>query len=145
MKQKAVVIETHGDKATVSVLREEACAHCAGRVVCGTARTMTASVENPIGARVGDSVIVESADNSPLLYMALIFLAPVVLGMLLYIAFMNISIVLAVIMGMIGFAVPFIAVTILSRNEGIIPKIYIREILPREEETPPCDKTEGGS
>lgn len=90
MKTSATVISVSGTRATVETARSSACEGChkmaqgeRGCAVCtlvgGDGRRFTATAENPIGAKVGDRVTVESATGRILLYAALVFLLPLVL------------------------------------------------------------------
>ena len=69
------------DHAEISVPRKSACGHdceeCAGCGVTGTA--VKARAENPIGARPGQKVVVESSTQKMLGIVALVYLIPVVL------------------------------------------------------------------
>jgi len=95
MKQKAVVIETQGKYAVVEVSRAAMCdgcqkkgcvSHtCAAGALLGNSKKMSVQVRNPIGAAVGETVWVESADNKVLGYAALVFLMPVLVCCLLYV------------------------------------------------------------
>ena len=85
MKTKAVVIETNGFLATVEAERASACEGCHkkegehGCSVCslvGGERKFRATADNQIGARVGDTVFVESPTSRVMLYAALVFLCP---------------------------------------------------------------------
>lgn len=138
MKHNAVIIEEIGDKARVSVLREEACSHCAGRVVCGTAKRFDITVKNPIGAKVGDTVVIENASESILAYCALVFLAPIALAVTLYLVFAQINAVLSFVMPAIGFVLPFAAAYVIDkhRREQRLP--VITEILSPVDSTPSC-------
>ena len=94
MKQKALVISTAGKYAVVEVSRSTMCdgcviqdcqGHtCAAGAIFGSAKTMTVKVKNPLGAEVGDTVWVESADSRVLGYAALVFLMPIAVCALLY-------------------------------------------------------------
>lgn len=94
MKQKAVVISTHKDCAMVEVTRSAMCDGCANQnceshtcaagAMFGSAKTMTVRAKNPIGATVGDTVWVETADSRVLTNAALVFLMPIVVCMVLY-------------------------------------------------------------
>ncbi|MBR5446559.1 MAG: SoxR reducing system RseC family protein [Clostridia bacterium] len=96
MKQKAIVRAAEGRYATVEVSRSAMCdgcvkqdcaGHtCAAGALLGSSKTMTAKAKNPLGASVGDTVWVESADKTVLGYAALVFLMPVVVCFLLYAA-----------------------------------------------------------
>lgn len=86
MRQRAKVIEIHGPYATVEVRRSTMCegceksggcgGHCAITGIVGDSRPMTARALNPIGAKVGDAVEVESAERVVLGSAALVFLVP---------------------------------------------------------------------
>ena len=69
------------DHAEISVPRKSACGHdceeCAGCGVSGAA--VKARAANPIGARPGQKVVVESSTKTMLRIVALVYLIPVVL------------------------------------------------------------------
>ena len=139
MEHKAIVLKTYGERADVSVLREEACAHCAGRVVCGTAKRLTVQVKNPIGAKEGDTVVIERPSESVLFYSALVFLAPVLLAVVLYLCFSQISGTMGMIAAVIGFAVPFVIAAIIDKRGRDNRLPIITGIAAPESDTPPCD------
>jgi positive regulator of sigma E activity len=143
LKQNAIVESVEGDKATVSVLREEACSHCAGRVVCGTAKRQSVTVKNPVSAAVGDTVVIETASEGVLAYCALVFLAPVVLMVAAYLIFSQINNVLSVVMPVVGFVLPLAVAAVIDRRnrEGRMP--VITEILPPENGAPVCHDGSG--
>ncbi len=116
MKHKAIVLKTEGDTAEVSVLREEACAHCAGRVVCGTAKTVTVRVKNPICAVAGDTVIIERPSERVLGYSALVFLAPVVLAAVLYFSLSKINEPIGIAGAIFGFVLPYVVAAVIDRR-----------------------------
>ena len=138
MKQEAIVISTDGDKATVSILRKEACSHCEGRAVCGTAKMMNVTVKNSVGAVKGDTVTIETPTENVLGYAALVFLAPVLLAVTLYLVFSGINKTLSVVLPICGFVLPFIVALIIDRKkrEERIP--VITEILQVCGENAPC-------
>ncbi len=124
MKRDAVVEKTYGECATVSFLREEACAACAGRHLCASARTQRAEVKNPVGADVGDTVEIETDSKSLLLYSAILFLAPVLLALVLYLVFIDKNKTLAYSMTAVGFIVPYVFAWLLNRkNKDALPVI----------------------
>ncbi len=90
MTQIATVEKTlSGDRAEISVARQSACAHdcheCAG---CGgTPTPVRAVADNPIGARAGQKVIVESATRQMLGVILLVYMVPIALFFLGYFAF----------------------------------------------------------
>ena len=89
MKQVATVERLLNDGlAEISVARQSACAHdcrdCAG---CGqSAQAIHAYVQNPIGARAGQKVVVESSSRQIFGIIFLIYLLPIVLFFVGYFA-----------------------------------------------------------
>ena len=93
MLTTAKVIKVEKDCTIVEVKRKSACDGChkmtsgEGCGVCsllGADSRFTARAENRVGAREGDRVEVRSASGRVLFYSALVFLVPVVVGILLY-------------------------------------------------------------
>lgn len=93
MQTKATVVAVNGDRATVEVVRSSACEGChkategEGCSVCslmGGDRKFRAEAENPVGAKVGDRVTVESATGRVLWYSALVFGLPILATLLCY-------------------------------------------------------------
>lgn len=143
MKHKAIVIKNEDDKAFVSVLREEACAHCAGRVVCGTAKRLTVTAKNEIGAKEGDTVVIERPDERVLGYAALVFLAPVALSVIFYLVFSLVNMLTAGVMAAVGFIAPLVVSAIVDKigREDRLP--VITEIAVPDSENEPCDTPDG--
>ncbi len=86
MITKAKVVSVYGDLATVVAKRTSACEGChksaEGCSVCslmGEGAEITAKAENRVGARVGDTVEIESESKKVLFYGAAVFLFPLVL------------------------------------------------------------------
>ncbi len=86
MITKAKVVSVDGDVATVVARRTSACDGChkssEGCSVCslmGEGSEITARAENRVGAKVGDTVEIESESKKVLFYGALVFLFPLVL------------------------------------------------------------------
>lgn len=80
MRQIATVDEVFAHKVRVSVRRESACSgdchKCAG---CGAVtQTLQITADNPIGARKGDRVYVESSTATVLWAAVLVYLLPIV-------------------------------------------------------------------
>ena len=77
-----------GDYAVISVPRKSACGHdceeCAGCGVTGSA--VQARAANPIGAKPGQKVVVQSDTQKMLGIVALVYLTPVVLFLVGYFA-----------------------------------------------------------
>jgi len=91
MRKKAVVEEVRGGNALVSVMRSSACEGChkaaEGCAACsllGGERRHTSLAQNPIGATVGETVLVETPDSLVLTYAALVFLFPLCLALAFY-------------------------------------------------------------
>lgn len=93
MRQKAVVLDTEQNIATIRVLRSSMCEGCAQRgshascacgELLGANRVMTAKALNEIGAQPGDDVEIETESSVVLGYAALVFLLPVAAFFLLY-------------------------------------------------------------
>ena len=87
----------NADYAEISVPRKSACGHdceeCAGCGVSGAA--VRAKALNPIGARPGQKVVVESSTSKMLGIVAMVYLIPVALFVIGYVA-----------MALLGMAVP---------------------------------------
>ena len=94
MKRTAEVLEIKGDNALISVRRSSMCEGCEKQGGCGSScaagellgaeKTMTAWASNEIGARVGDTVEVETESTTVLRYAAVVFLFPILLFYLFY-------------------------------------------------------------
>ena len=93
METKATVISTDGDFVLVETKRKSACdgchkqkegSSCAMCTLMGDKAELRTRARNPIGARVGDEVMVESSSGRVLAYGALVFLMPILLGLLFY-------------------------------------------------------------
>ena len=139
MKHNAIVKETDGKMAVVAILRQDACSHCAGRVVCGGGKVTTVTVKNDIGAEVGDTVVIESPSESVLGYAALVFLAPVLLAVTLYLAFSQISKALAIVGGVLGFVLPYAAAFVIDRKKREERMPEITEILQAQDDITSCE------
>lgn len=96
------------DHAEISVPRKSACGHdceeCAGCGVTGAA--VHARAMNPIGARPGQKVVVESSTQKMLGIVALVYLIPVALFMLGYLVmnFLGTSVGVQYFTAVVGFA-----------------------------------------
>ena len=81
MQQRVKVLSCEGELARVMCIRESACSgdchHCSG---CGAAKqTVIFTARNPIGARPGELVTVESASGPVLKAAAVLYMLPLVL------------------------------------------------------------------
>ena len=116
MKQQAVITEIKNDTvATVTVLRKSACSACSARHACGSAKKTVSTVNNKIGAKVGDTVEIEVPSENVLGYSALVFLAPVLLALVLYMIFAPMGEAYGIITAMAGFILPFIVAFFISK------------------------------
>lgn len=99
--------------AEISVPRKSACGHdceeCAGCGVSGAA--VHAKAVNPIGARPGQKVVVESSTKKMLRIVSLVYLTPVVLFLAGYLAlaFLGASVAAQYTASILGFIVGIIA------------------------------------
>lgn len=93
METKATVISTEGKFAMVETKRKSACdgchkqkegTSCAMCTLMGDKAELSTRAENSIGAKVGDEVMIESPSGRVLAYGALVFLLPLLLGLLCY-------------------------------------------------------------
>ncbi len=127
MKTKATVVEVYGNRAKVESERLSACEGChkategEGCSVCslmGANRTISTEAYNPLGAKVGDIVMIESATGRILGYAALVFLLPLLMAATCY----GISAIFLdsdawqIGCAGIGFAVSFIGIFFYSRS-----------------------------
>ena len=106
--------------AEISVPRKSACGHdceeCAGCGVTGAA--VLARASNPIGARIGQKVVVQSDTNKMLGIVALVYLIPVVLFLLGYVvmAFLTPSVAAQYGVAIAGFFIGVAAAILYDRK-----------------------------
>ena len=130
MRTKAKVISLDGEIAVVETQRVSACEGChkaeegKGCSVCtlmgASDRALQAKASNRVGARVGDTVWIESATSRMMFYAVLVFLLP------LFMALVGFGVAFAVtenstwhiIGGAIGFVLSFLFVFVYSRSVG---------------------------
>ena len=123
MTQIATVNKVLRDgRAEIVVARQSACAHdcheCAG---CGgTPAPVRAVVDNPIGALAGQKVVVESSNRQLMGIMLLVYMVPVALFLIAYVATMS--------LGSEGLSA---AVSILAFFCGVVPAIVYDRRLKR--------------
>jgi sigma-E factor negative regulatory protein RseC len=89
MTKKAYVEEIDGDMAVLKIKRECACQNkysCDVNVKCFSLQeeTIIIAIKNNVGAKTGDFVEVESKASSILLYAAVVFLLPLIVGLSVY-------------------------------------------------------------
>jgi len=126
MQTKATVVAVDGMFATVESVRASACDGChkakdGGCSVCslmGADRKISTRAYNPIGAVVGDQVVIESNSGRILLYAAIVFLLPLVLGLLFWgiTALITQNIIWQICSGCFGFVMTFVGVFFYSRS-----------------------------
>lgn len=77
MREAGIVTKCEGERARVAVLRRSACGeHCAScRGGCAPTKSVI-SAQNCIGARPGDRVLLELADNRALKAAVLVYILP---------------------------------------------------------------------
>jgi len=106
--------------AEISVPRKSACGHdceeCAGCGVTGAA--VLARAANPIGARIGQKVVVQSETSKMLGIVAFVYLIPVVLFLLGYVvtAFLTSSVALQYGVAVTGFFIGIVAAILYDRK-----------------------------
>ncbi len=145
MRTKAYVVATDGARATVEIEHASACEGCHKKENGGSCSVCTlmggehqrhrAVADNSLGARVGDTVIVESPTAKVLGYAFLVFVLPVLLAIAGYATASLISEKELIRLGgaLIGFAGAFLGLRVYSA--AIAKKrvdVVITEILPSE-------------
>ena len=83
MAKSGTVEKCFNSLATVFVARDSACEGCASCAGCG-AKGMKMTVDNSIGAKVGDIVEIYESEKSNLPVAALVFIAPVLVPLIIY-------------------------------------------------------------
>lgn len=87
MIQKGKVISLDGEYAVVEVMRTSACAGCSKQEGCIACKKKTRTrAYNSAGAKAGDTVTLESASGTVLLYALVVFVLPLVLAIGGYLA-----------------------------------------------------------
>ena len=106
--------------AEISVPRKSACGHdceeCAGCGVTGAA--VLARAANPIGARIGQKVVVQSDTNKMLSIVALVYFIPVALFLLGYVAmaFLTPNVAIQYGVAVAGFFIGIVAAILYDRK-----------------------------
>ena len=137
MKQKAIVKEAfENGTATVTVLRASACSACSARHACGSARKAESTVNNKIGAKVGDTVEIEAPSQSVIGYSALVFLAPVLLAIALYLPLSVLGEAYGIIGAAVGFVIPFVIAFFISKANADKVRPTVTAILTGETAEP---------
>ncbi len=146
MRTKARVVQLDGTRATVEIQRASACDGCHKKEDGGTCSVCTlmggenpchrAVAENRLGARVGDTVYVESPTSKVLGYAFLVFVFPVLSAILGYgiASLISVREPIRLLGALIGFAGAFIGLRIYSAaiaNKRV--DVVITEILSPEQ------------
>ena len=79
MIEVGIVTECKGNRATVKVDKKEECSKCGMCLFPKNASSIEITAQNDLGARVGDTVIIESKKDYKLLGAILVFLIPLLL------------------------------------------------------------------
>ena len=128
MRQRARVLEVKGKTATVSVSRASMCEGCVKSGGCGghcdltglvaMDRSMKAEAQNPIGAKPGELVEVETDSRRVIGYAALVFLLPVIVCGLCYMAGSRLfgGEKAGVIAAAVGFVLTFALIALIDRT-----------------------------
>ena len=141
MRQIAIVEEINGGNAVVKVKRESACKGCISEKICNSCeKTITVEACNSAGAKIGDTVYIETPSADILKYAALTFVAPVLCALILYgIAHgMNYDTVICNIFLLAGFILPFVILIALmngKKNKHTEFSIEIINIIETDTET----------
>lgn len=122
----AKVIETNGKTATVEAEKKAACSGCQKNTdgnsceICGLVgsnKKIQAKAKNDIGAEVGDTVEIESGTGRMLGYSLLVFILPIVIGVVCYFTagYFSSEESTKLISAVIGFIIMFIIDFIISK------------------------------
>lgn len=142
MTRNAIVVETTPDYAVVEVTRESACAGCHNSDNCSICKIgltdhaeMRSKAANPLGAREGDTVQIETDSATILHYSAAVFLLPLALGAAGYIIgyIADFDIMIRYIISLIGFAAAFVILKIfLEKRAAKRLDVRITQIIARK-------------
>jgi len=79
MKEQGVVTAVKGNRATVKVDKKDQCSKCGMCLFPQNASSVNFDAVNPVNAKVGDTVTIESKKEANLLGVILAFLVPLIL------------------------------------------------------------------
>ena len=79
MKDSGTVIQLNRDRATVSVKRRDECSKCGMCIFPKNSDSIEFDAKNPVGAQVGDKVVLQKPEGGKLISAVLVFLVPVLL------------------------------------------------------------------
>lgn len=137
MKQTAIVESVNGDIAKIKVKRESACSGCISESLCAKClKTITAEAINKIGAKIGDTVSIESETKTILKYAVYTFLFPVIFALAAYLitAYFVSNELISNISMLLGFVIPLMVLILVVKNKKICD-ITITEIIVTDAES----------
>lgn len=133
MRQTGTVTGTKGEFATVEIMRTSACAGCSKQEGCiACKKKITARAYNPIKAKEGDRVVLESRSSQVLLYALLVFILPLVLCGLSFflLGFLKIGNLLRFIISACIFVLIYVIIYLIADKRGDVQKsVEIVEIV----------------
>ena len=142
MRQRAVVLEVDGKEALIEVSRATMCdgcekhggceGHCEITGLLSTGGKMKTRASNKIGAKVGDTVEVETESRKVLGYAALVFILPLLVACAGYIIASNVwnTEGAGLIGAAVGFVLTFAGIVIFDRTKiKKTPEIEIVDIV----------------
>lgn len=110
------------NKTIIKVKRDSACAGCKSESFCASCmKTVTSEAINEIGAKVGDTVIVESESKTILKYAVVTFILPIVFALIAYFitGYIFSDEVISNISMAAGFVIPLVILIIVVKNKKI--------------------------
>ncbi len=150
MRQLARVTKVHGNTATVSSGRRSmcegceksgGCGHCGLSGIIASDRTMTAEAQNPVGAKPGELVEIESDSGRVLGYAALVFLLPIAVCAFFWLLGSRLfgEGIPGVIAAAVGFVLTFAGIALFDRSLGKkTPRIVIVRRMTETDGEPPA-------
>ena len=140
MRQKATVISTDGDYATVKADRSSMCDgchksgcsdNCALYKIFGAKTEFEAVALNRAGARVGDMVYVEASDKSVNMSALIVFILPIVIAAAVYFALYFVkSESLRILFAVLSFVLYFAVLSLVERlGKNKRARLCITEII----------------
>lgn len=133
MRQRVTVKEVLPDGRAIIFLRRESacsgeCEHCGG---CTPNETVTAEAANPVGAKKGDTVEVETESGIVLAVIAVVYLVPLLLFFAGYFAGLSLP-GKPILWGLLGFAAGIAAAVLYNRHMVRTAKMTYRIVTIRE-------------
>lgn len=127
MVEKGKVIELQDVNARVNVEPSDACKHCSACHICyPSGKSRVIEVENSMGAHIGDIVYIEISDKVGFFALFLVFVLPVLLGLIGVLVGVGYNETYAILFGVAGLATGLGIAKII--NDRISKK---RDFLPR--------------